>query len=130
MHTTQLFDRILRVSPEAKDALTFWLVECFHHNADRAKMAVRMDPRASLAAAISTASDGFFLNLSWVLLRLCAPFSSQGGGVKRSARIASIDPTYCTVAGGSESAVVDFRGDSKLVPGDVCVCVCVVWCRR
>ncbi len=82
-----------------------------------------MDPRASLAAAISTASDGFFLNLSWVLLRLCAPFSSQGGGVKRSARIASIDPTYCTVAGGSESAVVDFRGDSKLVPGDVCVCV-------
>ncbi len=86
-----------------------------------------MDPRATLAAAMSTASDGFFLNLSWVLLRLCVPFSSQGGGAKRSARIASIDPTYCTVAAGTESRVVDFREESKLVPGVWAGVVCV-WC--
>ncbi len=123
---TQLFDRMFRVSPEAKEALIQWLVKCFHSNTDRDKMANRIDPRASLMAALSTASDGFFLNLSWVLLRLCAPFSREGGA-KRTVRVASIDPTYCIVGGrtGSSvggvtvSSVVDFKNDTKLVSGMV-----------
>lgn len=81
-----------------------------------------MSPQAGLLASLSTASDGFFLNLSWVLLRLCLPFMLEGGA-KRSARIASIDSTYCSVGredrgqSSDEPLVVDFSDDAKLVPG-------------
>ena len=40
------------------------------------------------------ASDGFFLNLSWILLSLSEPFSSldPSGG---NPRLMKIDPAYC-----------------------------------
>ena len=67
--------------------------------------------------AFQTASDGFFLNLSWVMLHLSAPF--MGG---RKGRLAIIDVSYCAArrgegqARGGEVPLVDFSGETKLVP--------------
>ncbi len=64
-----------------------------------------------------TASDGFFLNLSWVTLRLAAPI--MGG---KKSRFLAIDSSYCSATKeqlttvDSEGPLVDFSGESKLVP--------------
>ena len=45
---------------------------------------------------LNTASDGFFLNLSWILLQLSIPFStldSEGG----NPRLNKIDSAYCNI---------------------------------
>lgn len=67
-----------------------------------------------------TASNGFFLNLSWVLLLLSAPFATSKGGV--NPRLMAVDPGYCTLSGGREGgeeeryggAVVDFSHETKM----------------
>ena len=67
--------------------------------------------------AFQTAGDGFFLNLSWVMLHLSAPF--MGG---RKGRLATIAASYCAAGRGEGQAVdgevplVDFSGETKLVP--------------
>lgn len=67
------------------------------------------------------ASDGFFLNLGWVMLRLAAPFA-RGDGHK--SRLPSIDPLYCTAArdqaqraelGGT---LLNFSSETQMVPVD------------
>lgn len=68
------------------------------------------------------ADDGFFLNLSWVMLNLCVPFLSRDGVDYKKSKAALIDVTYCCVANKEDSmtldpggALVDFSQDSKLV---------------
>lgn len=43
--------------------------------------------------AMTLVSDGFMLNLSSVLLRLCQPFCSS----KNMNKCLKVDPTYCAV---------------------------------
>ena len=63
------------------------------------------------------ASDGFFLNLCWVMLRLAAPFS---GGEGRKARLSSIDPLYCSASAAqrpdSGGALLNLSSETRLVP--------------
>ena len=54
-------------------------------------MSEYIDPVASMVTNLgNTASDGFFINLSWVMSRLTAPFC----GVNNS-QLRKIDPFYC-----------------------------------
>ena len=75
-------------------------------------MMSRLDP-----GSLMTASDGFFLSLSWVMLRLSSPF--MGG---KKSRISTVDPSYCTVSKELVPSVdpggplVDFTGEAKMVP--------------
>lgn len=66
------------------------------------------------------ASDGFFVNLSWVLLRLCSPFMTQEDSSPRKRKVRAIDVTYCTAANtsdvGDREPLIDFRRETKLVP--------------
>lgn len=69
------------------------------------------------------ATDGFFVNLSWVMLRLCTPFMvSQQADAIKTARIKTIDVSYCAfnadkvMSADTGGPLVDFSGDSKLVP--------------
>ncbi len=48
------------------------------------------------AQDLNTASDGFFLNLSWILLRLSLPFSTLDSEGKNH-RLNKIDPGYCNI---------------------------------
>ena len=67
-------------------------------------------------------SDGFFLNLNWVLLRLCQPFILSHEG-RSLVKLNSVDPAYCLQwsqdecsAGDSNGPLVDFSEETKLVP--------------
>lgn len=116
----QIFEAILRASPESKQMLITWLVLCFDSNGDRGKMAAVLN--RVHASHKNQASDGFFVNLSWILLRLSSPFmvSEQADSV-RTTRVKAIDVSYCaynaqTMTTDAGAPLVDFRRDSKLVP--------------
>ena len=54
-------------------------------------MSEYVDPVTSMVTNLgNSASDGFFLNLSWVMSRLAAPFC----GIN-SPQLRKIDPLYC-----------------------------------
>ncbi|XP_054723421.1 ubiquitin conjugation factor E4 A-like, partial [Uloborus diversus] len=82
----RLFDKILRKSIETREMLLHWLGNCLDANAGRAKIWNSQLPEvyASLHA-----SDGFFVNLSAVLLLLCKPFAEP-----RSPKLFKVDPLY------------------------------------
>ena len=76
---------------------------------------------------LTTASDGFFLNLSWVLLLLSTPFAKlDTEGI--NPRLRNIDPGYCVILNRKGSTqrddetnvetlrglVVDFSQETKL----------------
>ena len=46
---------------------------------------------------LHTAGDGFFLNVSWVLLRLCSPFITPSIGSSFNPKLMNVDPGYCTL---------------------------------
>ena len=63
------------------------------------------------------ASDGFFLNLGWVLLKLAAPFTKAGGPVFR---FPSIDPLYCVAAAREQrdNSLLNFTSETRMAPAD------------
>lgn len=87
-----IFSCLLRQGEEPKGKVIKWLVECFSLNADRGKMLSRLQ---GVNPNLTTASDGFFLNLSWVLLHLCTPFMTIEGGI--NPRLKNVDPGYCVI---------------------------------
>jgi ubiquitin conjugation factor E4 A len=109
----KVFCRLLRAGQEIKSAVIRWLVQCLEANKDRGKMMARMQP--VMDTSMSTcASDGFFLNLCWIMLKLAAPFAKQDAPLIRS-----IDPLYCLVkASESVDAQLDFRSETRMSPQD------------
>ena len=68
------------------------------------------------------ASDGCFLNINWVLLRICKPLMVDGG-IKEQSRLSLVDPSYCTAwsqdvcsCGDAIGPLVNFNKETKLVP--------------
>ena len=77
----------------------------------------------SLAYRQILASDGFFLNLCWVMLRLCSPFLiSEKNDSTRRARIKTIDISYTkcdkskAMSIDSGGPLVNYSEDARLVP--------------
>ena len=63
---------------------------------------------------LTTASDGFFLNLSWVLLLLSFPFTVHKEGAVNP-RLMAIDPGYCTLGEEQyDKPYVDFSQETKM----------------
>ena len=83
-----------------------------------------MGSRFNRRMGLNQASDGFFLNLSWIMLHLCSPFmTNEWVDSKRKNRIAAIDVTYCAVQNKALAvsideggALIDFSTETKLVP--------------
>ncbi|KAL5235405.1 hypothetical protein ACI65C_002815 [Semiaphis heraclei] len=76
---------LLKAGPEVKHKTLSWLGRCLEKNMGRCKL---WNIEMSMLEFIS---DGFALNLSAVLLRLCQPFISNTDNPK----LLKIDPTYC-----------------------------------
>lgn len=73
--------------------------------------------RMSGGPLLHVASDGFFLNLSWVMLRLSVPFT-----VPNSPKLMTIDPMYCLLAKVHyNKAYIDFTGDTKMTSKGLCL---------
>ncbi|KAL5489656.1 hypothetical protein EMCRGX_G018774 [Ephydatia muelleri] len=104
---SQVFKNLLRLSPVTKRGVVEWLVDCFHRNSGRTKMINLL----SAPSSPSLTSDGFFLNLSWVMLRLSEPLMGKA---------LAIDPLYCVATtlqaseGDSVGPFVDFTKETRL----------------
>lgn len=83
----KIFLHLLKAGSEVKHKTLSWLGSCLEKNAGRCKL---WNIEMSMLGFIS---DGFAINLSAVLLRLCQPFISNTDNPK----LLKIDPTYCAV---------------------------------
>lgn len=83
----KIFLHLLKAGPEVKHKTLSWVGSCLEKNAGRCKL---WNIEMSMLEFIS---DGFAINLSAVLLRLCQPFISNTDNPK----LLKIDPTYCAV---------------------------------
>jgi len=83
----KIFLHLLKAGPEVKHKTLSWLGSCLEKNMGRCKL---WNIETSMLQFIS---DGFAINLSAVLLRLCQPFISN----TESPKLLKIDPTYCAV---------------------------------
>ncbi|VVC44918.1 Hypothetical protein CINCED_3A005936 [Cinara cedri] len=81
----KIFLNLLKAGPEVKDKTLLWLGRCLEKNSGRCKL---WNVETTMLGFIS---DGFALNLSTVLLKLCQPFISNSDSLK----LLKIDPTYC-----------------------------------
>ena len=68
------------------------------------------------------ASDGFFVNLCWVMLHLSSPFMTYEDVSPRKHKMGAIDVKYCAltstnIVDGDEICRVDFSGEARLIPG-------------
>ena len=96
-----------------------WFVDCFTANSMRSQMAYRYQ---SGVDAMLLASDGFFLNLNWLLLLLCQPFMVSSSA-KSLTRLSLVEASYCCAwtkeqctNGDQLGPIVDFSKETKLVP--------------
>lgn len=80
----ELMSSILR-RPETQHDMLYWLGLCMYINRDRGKMFV--------ANPMDYCSCGFFLNLSFVLLKFCEPLNPDS----KSKAILKVDCRYCSV---------------------------------
>lgn len=126
----RIFSSLLRHSDGPKLMVIKWLVRCFKANSDRGKVSKTwffahilylffqmLSRLEGMNIGRTTASDGFFLNLSWVMLLLSAPFAKSTGGV--NPRLMGVDPGYCSLKGEDNDdryggALVDFSQEAKM----------------
>lgn len=83
-HLHKIFLHLLKAGPEVKHKTLSWLGSCLESNVGRCKL-------WNIEMSIEFISDGFAVNLSAVLLRLCQPFISN----TENPKLLKIDPTYC-----------------------------------
>jgi hypothetical protein len=74
-------------SPDTRAGTLKWIVHCLRDNKGRKQLIGSMHNLSHFYA-----SDGFFLNLCPVLLKLCEPFTH----LSNSSKLASLNPSYCS----------------------------------
>ncbi|XP_020626137.1 ubiquitin conjugation factor E4 A-like [Orbicella faveolata] len=102
---------IIKRSNLTKHQVLHWFGACLHGNITRKKMMAEF-------FATTQAQDGFFLNLSTLLLKICQPFMDPC-----SPKLLKINPQYCAVNVGVEGIaqedtglhVVGLDGETRLV---------------
>lgn len=80
----KVFHSLLKCSNDTRHMTLTWIGKCLEANSSRGKL------WNSQSGMDTTVSDGFMLNLSNILLRLCQPFSKYS-----DEKILKVDPTYC-----------------------------------
>lgn len=93
----KVFHSLLKCSTEVRHLTLQWLSNCLHTNANRGKL-WNSHMEVGLLGVLCV-SDGFMLNMSNVLLRLCQPFCVKFNDTK----IPKIDPTYCSAEAKDEA---------------------------
>lgn len=81
--------RLLKLKT-SKNKILKWIAQCLKANAGRGKL---WNQQVFNPAFINSVSDGFMINLSNIILRLCQPFCNN----LRDLKILKVDPTYCAV---------------------------------
>lgn len=105
---------LLKTGPNVKEKTLKWLGHCLQQNSDREKLISQAPPELNPASYTST-TDGFMIQFSNVLVRLCQPFCSE-------TKILKVDPTYCAVPNDKLSEkqihLADMAETTCLVPNE------------
>lgn len=88
----KIFLNLLKLNAELRHKTLGWLGSCLKANSDKGKLWNSQAPELN-PLIYTYASDGFMINISNVLLRLCHPFCSN----VEDKKILKVDPTYCAV---------------------------------
>ncbi|XP_065347962.1 ubiquitin conjugation factor E4 A [Cloeon dipterum] len=97
-----IFEALLRSSPDNRKLCLNWLWGCVEANNSRAKIMSTYVAEDQLDL-LNTISDGFALNLEFLVLRLCEPFCKVPSNSQEDTfnnKILAIDPTFCAVESG------------------------------
>ncbi|XP_012254969.2 ubiquitin conjugation factor E4 A [Athalia rosae] len=111
----KVFHTLLKCSAEVRHKTLKWIADCLHANAGRGKI-WNTDNDAWVSRS-HTVSDGFMLNLSSVLLRLCQPFCSK----LNDSKLLRIDPTYCSVEARNEEESRSRGLHARGMSGETCL---------
>ncbi|XP_033329559.2 ubiquitination factor E4A [Megalopta genalis] len=87
----KVFHLLLKRSGEIRNLTLMWIGKCLRLNASRGKISNTQNDMG--LNGMLCVSDGFMLNLGYVLLRLCQPFCIK----QNQTKVPKIDPTYCAV---------------------------------
>lgn len=109
----QLFLNLIKVSPEMKHRIMQWLGNCMHANDGRARIWA-IEGNSTFGSVYC--SDRFFLNLCYVMLKLCQPFCQ---GI--SPKILKIDPTYVTAIVANEKEAKEQNMHAKGLSKQTCL---------
>lgn len=105
-----LFHLLLKCNPAIRNQTLDWFGNCLQTNLDKGKLwnihRHEFDP-----TTYTTVGDGFMINLTDVLLRLCRPICSE----VRDGKILRVDPTYCA---GEGMRLPGLAQETCLVPVD------------
>uniref|UniRef100_A0A1Y1K3I1 Ubiquitin conjugation factor E4 A n=1 Tax=Photinus pyralis TaxID=7054 RepID=A0A1Y1K3I1_PHOPY len=124
MNTNHIFQdmhafllNLLKCGREIRIRTLTWLCNCLKANVDRGKLWNAHVPDFNLSNG-NTVTDGFMLNITTVLLRLCHPFCVN----IKDGRILKVDPTYCAVSNEDALAkdvhLLDMSKETSLIPHD------------
>ncbi|XP_033641514.1 ubiquitin conjugation factor E4 A-like [Asterias rubens] len=110
-----IFKGIFKSSTENKNKLLAWLGNCLHCNSGRGKLWSREMPNFGQTYA----SDSFFMNLSAVMVRFCAPFTSS-----ESSKILDVDLSYSRLelSDGADDEEMKTKGvHLRGLPAETCL---------
>ncbi|XP_046484062.1 ubiquitin conjugation factor E4 A [Neodiprion pinetum] len=111
----KVFHTLLKCSTDVRHKTLKWIGDCLHANAGRGKL-WNSHSDAGLTMTL-TVSDGFMLNLSSILLRLCQPFCTK----LNDSKLLKIDPTYCSVEAQNEEESKTRGLHAKGLSGETCL---------
>lgn len=111
----KVFHSLLKCSTEVRHLTLHWLSNCLHTNASRGKL-WNSHMEVGLLGVLCV-SDGFMLNVSNVLLRLCQPFCVKFNDTK----IPKIDPTYCSAEVKNETESLQRGIHMKELSSETCL---------
>eukprot|EP00795_Rhopilema_esculentum_P013455 gene13455-4330_t len=101
--THQLFRNLLE-NKELQHQILYWIGSCLHHNKKRAQLSIHTD----FGSSLTQARDGFFLNLSFIMLKLSEPFLDLS---ERPRKLLKVNSCYC----GVRSKLQDIEKPDTLV---------------
>ncbi|XP_077284887.1 ubiquitination factor E4A [Arctopsyche grandis] len=108
----KMFLALLKCNAKTKTMLLKWIADCIYANLSKGKIWASQ----SSSSALLCASDGFMLNLGYVLVMLCQPFCSS----PNNSKCLKIDPTYCAVEEADRDAkcvhMKDLSKETCIIP--------------
>nr|CAD7197323.1 unnamed protein product [Timema douglasi] len=107
-----VFYILLKCSPKARHLILCWIGNCLHANVSRGKLA---SAHAVTGGPFMCVTDGFMLNLTSVLLKLCKPLFTD------IEKLIRIDPTYCAASVSSDEESQQKGVHAKGLDSETCL---------
>ncbi|XP_021351085.1 ubiquitin conjugation factor E4 A-like isoform X3 [Mizuhopecten yessoensis] len=108
----KFMDTLIRISPHLRHLVLSWIGKCIHANLGRSKIWSSQMPQLFNQMF---ASDGFCLNLCFVMLQFCFPITTK------EAKLVMIQPSYTTVVTADDQHAQQVGVHSKGLNKETCL---------